>query len=127
MKYPSLLDRIQSTFIDLVIILILMLVLTNILDRFDNVPNWICIGLLVLLFIAYEPLCIAMACTPGNYIKGIRVRKFKDPSRKINLFQAAFRYVIKFSLGWLSFVTIHSNTERRAIHDFASGSVMIRL
>jgi hypothetical protein len=32
---------------------------------------------------------------------------------------------VKGFLGWLSFITINFNDEHRAIHDFASDSVMI--
>jgi uncharacterized RDD family membrane protein YckC len=42
------------------------------------------------------------------------------------MLQAFFRYVLKISLGWISFLTMHSNSQRRAIHDFAAGSVMIK-
>jgi hypothetical protein len=34
---------------------------------------------------------------------------------------------VKVMLGWLSFLTIHTNTEKRAIHDLFIGSVMIKL
>lgn len=41
-------------------------------------------------------------------------------------FQAIIRYIIKISLGWISFLTINSNYEKRAIHDFVAGSVVIK-
>ena len=70
---------------------------------------------------------MAMGCTLGNYIKGIRVRKAADSTKRISFLQAIVRYPVKLTLGWLSFLTIHTNTKRRAIHDMASGSVMIKL
>jgi hypothetical protein len=70
---------------------------------------------------------MTFGCTIGNYIKGIRVRKNEDISQKINIGQAILRYPIKLALGWISFLTINSNLQRRAIHDLASGSVMIKL
>ena len=39
-KYPQLADRIQSIFIDSLLIIILMVVFTNVLDRFEHVPDW---------------------------------------------------------------------------------------
>ena len=126
-KYPQLTERIQSTFIDTVLIIILMFVFANILDKFDNVPDWVRIAMFAGLFIAYEPFCMTLGSTLGNYIKGIRVRKNSDPTKRINIFQAIIRYPIKVMLGWISFLTINSNPKRRAIHDLASGSVMIKL
>jgi uncharacterized RDD family membrane protein YckC len=93
-RYPELLDRIQSTFIDAVIIIVLMFVFASILDRLQ-IESGVLRGILfVLLFIAYEPLCMTLGYTPGNYIKGIRVRKNSDSSQKINFFQAIIRYPV---------------------------------
>ena len=126
-NYPELKDRIQSTFIDTFFLLILMFVFAAVLDKFENVPDWIRIAMFVGLFIVYEPLFTALGCTLGNFIKGIRVRKYRDATQKINIFQAIIRYPIKLILGWISFLTIGSNPERRAIHDLVAGSVMIKL
>ena len=126
-KYPQLSERIQSTFIDTILIIVMMFVFASILDRYENVPDWVRIVMFASLFIIYEPLCMTMGSTLGNYLKGIRVRKYSDTSKRINIFQAIVRYPIKVILGWLSFLTISSNPERRAIHDLVSGSVMIKL
>jgi uncharacterized RDD family membrane protein YckC len=126
-KYPQLTDRIQSTFIDTVLIIILMYAFSSILDKFDNVPDWVRILMFAGLFIAYEPLCMVFGSTLGNYLKGIRVRKHSNSSKRINIFQAIIRYPVKVLLGWISFLTINSNPKRRAIHDLVSGSVMIKL
>ena len=126
-KYPPLTDRIQSTFIDTMLIIILMFVFSNILERYEHVPDWVRIVLFSFLFLVYEPLCMTIGCTLGNYIKNIRVRKFSDTTKKINIIEALLRYPIKVMLGWVSFLTINSNPKRRAIHDLISGSVMIKL
>ncbi len=126
-KYPSLVERLQSTFIDTIIIVILMVVFSNVLEGFNNVPEWIRILLFVFLFVVYEPVLMTFGCTVGNYIKGIRVRKNEDINQKINIGQSIIRYPIKLSLGFISFLTINSNLRRRAIHDLASGSVMIKI
>lgn len=126
-KYPELTDRIQSTFIDTILLIVLMFLFANILDKFDNVPDWVRMLLFAGLFIAYEPVCMTFGCTLGNYLKGIRVRKQSNTQERINILQAMVRYPVKIFLGWISFLTIHSNPKRRAIHDLASGSVMIKL
>ena len=126
-KYPQLTDRIQSTFIDTILIVILMFVFASILDKFENVPDWVRMGMFAGLFIAYEPLCMTLGSTLGNYLKGIRVRKNSNSTKRINIFQAIIRYPVKVLLGWISFLTINSNPKRRAIHDLVSGSVMIKL
>lgn len=126
-KYPQLVDRIQSTFIDTILIVILMFACSGILDQFEHVPDWIRIIMFIGLFIAYEPLCMTLGATLGNYLKGIRVRNNLDTTKRISLFQAIIRYPVKVLLGWISFLTINSNQKRRAIHDLVSGTVMIKL
>lgn len=125
-KYPQLTDRIQSTFIDAILIIILMFAFAGISDKFENVPDWVRVAM-VAWVILYEPLCMTVGATLGNYIKGIRVRKMSDTTKRLNLFKAIIRYLMKLTLGWISFLTINLNSKKRAIHDFASGSVMIKL
>jgi len=84
-NYPELKDRIQSTFIDTFFLLILMFVFAAVLDKFENVPDWIRIAMFVGLFIVYEPLFTALGCTLGNFMKGIRVRKYSDETVNIKL------------------------------------------
>lgn len=126
-NYPSLLSRIQSIFIDTVFLLALIFLVSASLDKFENVPDWVRIFLFTTLFVLYEPVCLTFGCTLGNWIKGIRVRQYNDLDKRINLLQAFIRYLFKVLLGWISFVTIHSNDNKRAIHDLISGSVMVKV
>ena len=122
--YPSLSLRIQSSFIDTLVFLILIILFMNITDSYTMMPNWIKVVFIGLLAF-YEPLFQTFGCTLGNYIRGIRVRNYKDSSKKINFLQAIIRYPVKMILGWISFLTIHSNPKRRAIHDIISGTIMV--
>lgn len=124
--YPLLGDRVQSTFIDMLFIVLSMFIFAFLLENIKDVPDWVRMGLFVFIWVIYEPLCTSLGCTIGNYIKGIRVRRYNNVDERINFFQAFIRYVFKCGLGWLSFVTIHGNKERRAIHDLVAGSVMIK-
>lgn len=126
-KYPELSERIQSSFIDGLFSIALIFACSAGLEKAGEVADEVRIGLFVLIFIAYEPVCTSLGCTLGNYIKGIRVRNVSNPSHKINFLQALIRYVVKIFMGWLSFITIHFNPQKRAMHDLAAGSLMIKL
>jgi len=126
-NYPSLTDRIQSTVIDAVLIVISMFMIAMILDRYEHVPDWVRIGLFIGLVVVYEPLCTTLGFTLGNYIKGIRVRQFDNSTKRINFLQALLRYFFKLALGGISFLTIFFAKKRRAIHDLVAGSVMIKV
>ena len=124
--YHTLSDRVQSTFIDSVFIVILMFSFGSLLDKYAGAPDWVRMVLFISIFAVYEPLCTSLGFTIGNYLKGIRVRSAADNAKRINVVQALLRYALKLALGWLSFVTIHSNQQKRAIHDLAVGSVMVK-
>jgi uncharacterized RDD family membrane protein YckC len=125
--YPTISDRIQSGFVDAVLIIVLMLVATSVLDRYEAAPDWIRIALFFGVWAVYEPLCTSLGCTLGNYMKGIRVRRSGNEAKRINFFAAFVRYGVKLFLGWISFVTMHFNPQRRAIHDYVAGSVMVKV
>lgn len=125
-KYPFVLERIQSILIDSVLIIACMILFSDILSNFKNVPNWLRAALLLSLFL-YEPIMTTFDGTVGNNIKKIRVRQNADESKSITFFQAIVRYFFKLLLGWFSFLSIFSSTKKRAIHDIISGTVMVRV
>lgn len=127
LRYPSLLTRIQSVFVDGILIILLMFLAGKILDQYETAPDWIRIVLFVGIWGVYEPLAMSFGCTVGNYLLGIRIKQYKHQTKRINILQAYLRFAVKFCLGWLSFIAIHFNADRRAIHDLASGSIMIKL
>jgi uncharacterized RDD family membrane protein YckC len=109
----------------------LMLLAATILDKInpsqDGEDGWIRGLIFIAIWGIYEPLAITMGGTVGNYLMKIRVKDNSDRLKRINLLQSYMRFGIKFLLGWISFLTMHSNKERRAIHDFAAGSVMTEI
>ena len=122
---PSIKTRYISTQIDVILILLATFGIAAILDKFDIVPNSLRGILFLFIVILYEPILISFGCTFGQLMTNIRVRKFKDPESKIYLHIALIRLLIKWLLGVISFIMISFNINRRAIHDYASGSIMI--
>lgn len=125
--YPSLLKRVQSIFIDALLLLTLMFVIYAAIGDNEHVSGLVRGLLLYGCCILYEPLCVAYGCTVGHYLMKIRVRKASDESQRISLGHSFLRVIVKSLLGWLSFVVIHFNEHKRAVHDMASGSVMIEV
>jgi len=128
-RYPDLKTRVQSIFIDAILMIVLMSVAAWIFDKAgigggEN-EGWVKAITFISIWGVYEPLAMTLGCTAGNYLMGIRVRKHDLPESKINILQAYLRFLIKLLLGWISFVAMHSNKEKRAAHDLAAGTVMI--
>ena len=131
--YAGLAKRIQSIFIDSLLMLIMMFFVAWALDSIygsstmvdEDDEAWIKAVLFICIWGVYEPVSMVIGCTVGNYLMKIRVRRFANAEKKINIFQAYIRFIIKFLLGWLSFLTIGFNKEKRAIHDLAAGTIVI--
>jgi hypothetical protein len=124
---PPLITRFKSVIIDQLFIIVCMAMLSQFLPAESSQNTDMLKGVLLFgLFLVYEPFSMAfLGCTIGNLITGVRVRKFWNHEERINIFSAYVRFVVKLSLGWLSFLTITSSDSRRALHDMASGSVML--
>jgi uncharacterized RDD family membrane protein YckC len=128
-NYPSLSKRVQSIFIDGLLMIGLMLVSGWVLDKINpeqkEGDEWIRAVLFIGIWGVYEPVAMTFGCTLGNYLIKIRVRKHDNTGKKINLLQAYIRFIVKFFLGWVSFITISFTEDKRAIHDFASGTIVL--
>jgi uncharacterized RDD family membrane protein YckC len=123
LTFPPLWKRIGAYVIDLYFIFMLAYVLIILLpepiaDRF----RLAIFGLAVL----YEPICnTTLGYTFGSFIFKFRVRDSADTDKKLPFHRALMRFIVKALLGWISFLTIHSDDMRRAIHDRVAGSVVI--
>jgi len=127
--YPSLSKRVQSLFIDGLLMIAMMLFASWILDKSnpeqEEGDEWIRAVLFIAIWGIYEPVAMTIGCTLGNYLMKIRVRKHSNTGKKINIIQAFVRFIIKFFLGWISFITVSFTEEKRAIHDLASGTIVL--
>lgn len=124
LSFPPLWKRFGVTIIDLHFVFLIAYVITAILP--SSLPDGTNVFIAALALL-YDPICTAFACTFGAFLFKIRVRRFDDSDKKLNFFKAILRYITKLLLGWISFLTIHSNEHKRAIHDFVSDSVVINL
>lgn len=122
--YPSLAKRYKALFIDSILVFfILIVIMILVQDSEFRTPLMVSAAGLILL--TYEPLLTSYSRTVGQRLMKIRVGRLDNPMQRINLLRAYLRWFIKGLLGWISFVTIHFNRNRRAIHDLVSDSVVI--
>jgi uncharacterized RDD family membrane protein YckC len=122
--YPTILRRYLSTFIDGVFVLAVFILTSYIFQHEGEMVTKVRIIIILFMFFVYEPFCTSMFCTLGQKVTGIRVRKIGSYER-ISILSAYLRITIKLFLGIISFFTIPFSKDRRAIHDFAVGSVVI--
>lgn len=125
---PYLLTRIKSMLADSVVVIILMIIASIILNALQ-IESGLVRGITLLLILMYEPIMVTIDRTIGQRMMGLRVRNYEKLAddhapQNINIFFSILRYLAKVLLGWLSLLTIHSNTYGQAIHDKVGNSVM---
>jgi uncharacterized RDD family membrane protein YckC len=122
-KYPSILRRYMSTFIDVVFILLIFIAMVHVVRGQDFMYPRTLTGIGVVALFFYEPLFTSRFCTIGQRAMGIRVRK-TDSGERISIPDASLRSIVKLLLGIVSFFFIPVTRKRRALHDFAAGTVV---
>ena len=123
-EFPKLIDRIKAIFIDGIILILLMIIATMIFDKLEYNDSEARIIVYILLLL-YEPILVSQGGTIGHRVMKLRIRSINDFSKNIVFPLSIVRYVTKALLGWISLLTVTSSKNKRAIHDMASGSVVI--
>ena len=124
-KYPTILRRYFSSLIDGILLLSIFIGSLSLIEGNDQITSTFRFVLPLIIILFYEPLLTSKACTFGQLLTGIRVRRITDLN-KISIFSAYVRYLVKFILGFISFFSILFSDKSRAIHDFSSGTVVIQ-
>ena len=123
--YPTLLDRVKAVIVDGFIIVAGLVIAGLIFAEFPNAPGYVRGAVFILVFLLYEPIMVSLGGTFGHRIFGLRVKSHINHSRNIIVPLAIIRSVVKWFLGWISFFSMLSNPEKRAIHDLLSGSIVL--
>lgn len=80
---------------------------------------------LVLPAIILDPLLVFVTGgSLGHHLLGIRIVR-ADGIGKINFFAATARFLVKLTLGWLSFIFVLTTAKHQALHDLLSKSIVI--
>ena len=127
MKYGTLINRVKAAIVDFLVIMGLVLLVSTILSKFGNVPDFVRVIFFILIFILYDPIFTStIGATIGHLILGLRIRRSNDEDRKIIFPIAIVRFLIKAALGWISLLTITVLKKKKAIHDLVAGSVVLQ-
>lgn len=128
MTYPSIFQRVKAAVIDMIIIILLIITVTDLFAQFSSVSDYARIFAFIFIFIIYEPLFVSVfGASLGHMFTDLRVRRESDETKNIPFHVAIIRFAIKTGLGWISFFTANSDEKKRAIHDHLSGSVVINV
>jgi uncharacterized RDD family membrane protein YckC len=123
--YARFSRRLRGMFIDWVISVIvafgaLFLAIAIGNDNFSRALGFLIVG----AFLLYEPVLVSYAGgTVGHYFANLKI--VDDHSRgNVSFLKAAARAVIKFLLGWYSFIVILATRRNQAVHDLLTRSTV---
>lgn len=122
MTYPSVFRRYLSTLLDVLLLWCWVYAVTRVPVVVES--NWIAAAVIAPVILTYEPMLTAFRCTIGQWIFRLRVRTFEGGER-ISIAQAYGRLFVKYLLGAISILTIPARKDRRAIHDFATETIVV--
>jgi uncharacterized RDD family membrane protein YckC len=121
MEYPNALRRYIAALIDLAAAWTLLFAAVRIGLLFGSQEVGVALGIAAAFL--YEPLTNVYACTLGQAVMRFRVRTVEGLHR-ITAGQACARFIVKYLLGALSFVTMPARIDRRAIHDLFAETIV---
>lgn len=125
-NYAILPDRVKAAVIDGIILIALMYATSEIFSFFNEVPQYVRISVFILIAILYDPIFTSKyGGTIGHTFSGISVKKENESTKNISFPVAIVRFILKALLGWISLLTVTMNEQRKAIHDFVAGSIVI--
>jgi uncharacterized RDD family membrane protein YckC len=126
LQFPSLLTRVKALVLDSLVILFIFSTLSVSINYLGDIPTLVKGFMLVFMIYLYDPILTSFfGATLGHRMMNLTVRKYDNQDMNISIGQALIRFFLKVILGWISFLTVTSNEQKRAIHDLASGSIVI--
>lgn len=124
--YANISTRVKAAVLDGIVLMVIIYSFSFALEQFGSVPNYVRIIAFIFTFFLYEHLLVSITgATVGHFFNDIVVTQENQLRKKLVFHKALLRFILKFSLGWISLLTIHSNSKKQAIHDAAAGSVVI--
>lgn len=123
-RYPRFSRRVAAVVVDSMIYLVLFVAMAISLGHVEvsGVLKAVFVGL---VFFALEPgLVTVTGGTLGQHWRGLRVQS-ADTGMNLGLLRAILRFAVKSVLGWFSLLLILLTKRHQAVHDMASGSVVV--
>lgn len=125
-EYPLLAERFKAMLVDAFLILFAMVLVSLLFSVFENAPGFVRGAVFILLIFLYDPLFVSFGGgTIGHRAMGLKVKSHSDRNRNVFLPLAILRFIVRWFLGWISFVTMISDKEKRAIHDLLCNSIVL--
>jgi len=122
-NYPGVFDRVKAATLDSIVVVLMIVITTDILSNFNDVHNGIRV---IAFFLLYDPISTSFfGATIGHRYIGICVKRNDLQYKNIHFLKATLRFFIKLSLRWISLLYISRSSEKKAIHDTLTGSILL--
>lgn len=126
LKPVGIFPRIKAAFVDIIFIMMIIYTTSFFFVMFNDINETIRGIVFTAIFILYEPLFVSIfGSSLGHMFCDLRVQKDDSAGKNLSFPIAIIRFLLKTALGWVSLLSISSDTKKRAIHDLAAKSVVI--
>lgn len=123
---PDLKERMQALILDVIILFALMFIMYKVFDAVGDVSDLVRMWGFIFIWYIYDPLLTSLlGGTLGHLAMGLRVRRIKDPNRRINILVAYVRYTVKALFGLISLIMIAASRHGQGLHDLIANSIVI--
>jgi len=122
--YPRVVRRIEAVIIDWLVFVVAFFTVINLVAPLE-VHGGVKAAAVVLVILVLEPGLVSMTgATIGHHLRGLRVLDARSGGN-LNVIRATVRFIVKSLLGFVSLIFVLVTKRHQAIHDLASGSVVI--
>ena len=124
--YPTLIVRVQALFFDFFVVgAIVFNSSRTFFSDYQGEYMLLKILMSVMALLVYESIANTTGGTLGYRAMGLKIRRFGELNKKLRFSQSFMRSVMKFAFGWISLLSVNIDPHRRAMHDKASGALVL--
>lgn len=123
--YPRLIRRVQALIIDSVILSFLLVSLIFLISSDAIALRWLRAIILLFPLLFLEPILVSCSGgSIGHHLLNLKVQN-ASKNKRINLFFAFIRFILKVILGWVSIIFVLTTKKHQAVHDLLVNSVVV--
>jgi len=126
-KYATFQQRFGGLMIDGSLLTLVSIGMAMLLKDLPEDEGYLRLVVFLVILFTYEPLMMLTGGTLGHRAMKIRIRKQKDETQNVNIFQAYLRFIVKLFTGPMRGFKWVNKQKNLALHDVISGTVAMNV
>ena len=124
-SYSRFIRRVKAALVDSFVLALIMVSVVPALAGIESLPHFFRILITLLPIFLFEPVLVTLTGgSPGHHLFRIKIRNIAE-DRKLSILKSIIRFIVKAFLGFISLTLILFTKKHQALHDIASGSIVV--